>query len=179
MPSNPAWVKALKPSGRHGSECLKQERNKSNLDVDKLADFMFTKENLERNQKTLEVLEAEKVFDKAQNYFQGRNERILASLARGKRLRQLSVKRKWSKEEYQVANELISEPTPYALHASMFLVRMSARLHIWTVLTRPRLLYANRAHLNNTSCSSRRQRTTSTSAVTLKQNLATAPMCAG
>jgi acyl-CoA oxidase len=122
MPSNPSWVKALKPSGPQGSDLLKQERSKSNLDVDRLANFMFTKEVLERDQKLLKILEAEEVFDKSQNYFRGRNERIQAALARGKRLRQLSVKYNWSKEEYQVANDLISEPTPYGLHASMFLV---------------------------------------------------------
>jgi len=124
MPSNPSWVKALKPSGPQGSEILQQERSKSNLDVDQLADFMFTKEVLERNQRLLKILEAEQVFEKSQNYFRGRNERIQAALARGKRLRQLSVKYKWSKEDYQVANELISEPTPYGLHASMFLVTL-------------------------------------------------------
>ena len=83
---------------------------------------MFTKEVLERNQRLLKILEAEEVFDKSQNYFLGRNERIQAALARGKRLQQLSMKYNWSKEEYQVANDLISEPTPYGLHASMFLV---------------------------------------------------------
>lgn len=127
MPSNPAWVKALTPSGPQGSEILKQERNKSNLDIDRLATFMFTNEVLERNQKLLKVLQAEKVFDKSQNYFRGRNERIEAALARGKRLRQLQVEKNWSKEDYQVANELISEPTPYGLHASMFLVSATAR----------------------------------------------------
>ena len=122
MPSNPSWVKALKPSGPQGSDILEQERSKSNLDVDRLANFMFTQEVLERNQRLLEILEAEQVFDKSQNYFRGRNERIEAALARGKRLRQLSVKYNWSNDEYQVANDLISEPTPYGLHASMFLV---------------------------------------------------------
>jgi acyl-CoA oxidase len=122
MPSNPSWVTALKPSGPQGSDLLKQERSKSTLDVDRLADFMFTREVLERNQRLLKILEAEEVFDKSQNYFRGRNERIQAALARGKRLRQLSMKYNWSKEEYQVANDLISEPTPYGLHASMFLV---------------------------------------------------------
>jgi acyl-CoA oxidase len=122
MPSNPSWVKALKPSGPQGSDILKEERSRSNLDVDRLANFMFTKDVLDRNQRLLKILEAEQVFDKSQNYFRGRNERIEVALARGKRLRQLSVKHKWSKEDYQVANELISEPTPYGLHASMFLV---------------------------------------------------------
>jgi len=123
-PPTPSWVKVLKPSGPQGSELLTHERSKSNLDVDRLANFMFTKEVLERNQRLLEILEAEKVFDKSQNYFRGRNERIQAALARGKRLRQLSVQHKWSKEDYQAANDLISEPTPYGLHASMFLVNV-------------------------------------------------------
>ena len=124
MPSNPSWVKALQPSGPQGSELLKQEREKSNLHVDQLAEFMFTKDVLERQQRILAILRADPVFDKTQNYFRGRNARIEAALARAKRLRQLSVKHKWSKDEYQTANELISEPTPYGLHASMFLVTL-------------------------------------------------------
>lgn len=124
MPSNPEWVKALKPSGPQGSELLAQERAKSNLNVDQLAEFLFTKEILQRNEKILNILVADPVFDKSQNYFRGRNTRIEASLARGKRLQQLQVKHNWSKDEYQVANDLISEPTPYGLHASMFLVTL-------------------------------------------------------
>ncbi|KAK5240433.1 hypothetical protein LTS06_012458, partial [Exophiala xenobiotica] len=124
MPSNPEWVKALKPSGPQGSELLQQERAKSNLNVDQLADFMFTKEILERNERLLNILQAEPVFDKSQNYFRGRTARIEAALARGKRLQQLQVKHKWTREEFQAANELVSEPTPYGLHASMFLVTL-------------------------------------------------------
>lgn len=124
MPSNPDWVKALKPSGQQGTQCLAQEREKSNIDVDKLASYMFTDEALERSDRILQILKADPVFDKTQNYFRGRNSRIEAALARGKRLRQLSVKHNWSKEEYAVANELISEPTPYGLHASMFLITL-------------------------------------------------------
>ncbi|KAH8647652.1 hypothetical protein BX600DRAFT_475688 [Xylariales sp. PMI_506] len=120
-PPNPDWVKALKPSGPQGSELLAQERAKSNLNVDQLAGFMFTNEVLERNERILQILQAEPVFDKSQNYFRGRTERIEAALARGKRLRQLSVEHNWTQDEYQTANDLISEPTPYGLHASMFL----------------------------------------------------------
>ncbi|KAH0843374.1 hypothetical protein AYO21_09942 [Fonsecaea monophora] len=124
MPTNPEWVKALKPSGPQGSELLSQERAKSSLDVDQLADFMFTRENLERNERILRILQADPVFDKSQNYFRGRISRIEAALARGKRLHQLEVKHKWSRDEYQTANDLISEPTPYGLHASMFVVTL-------------------------------------------------------
>ncbi|KIW67901.1 hypothetical protein PV04_07116 [Phialophora macrospora] len=124
MPSNPEWVKALKPSGPQGSELLQQERAKSNLNVDQLADFMFTQEILQRNERILNILQADPVFDKSQNYFRGRTSRIEAALARGKRLQQLQVQHNWTKEEYQAANDLISEPTPYGLHASMFLVTL-------------------------------------------------------
>lgn len=124
MPSNPEWVKALKPSGPQGSELLAQERAKSTLDVDQLAEFMFTKDVLQRNERILDILVAEPVFDKEQNYFRGRNARIEAALARGKRLQQLQVKHNWSKDEFETANSLISEPTPYGLHATMFLVTL-------------------------------------------------------
>ena len=124
MPSNPAWVKALQPSGPQGSQLLENERAKSSLNVDQLAEFMFTADVLQRQKKILDILQNEKVFNKSQNYFQGRVTRIEASLAKAKRLRQLSVQHKWTAEEYQTANDLISEPTPYGLHASMFLVTL-------------------------------------------------------
>jgi len=123
-PPNPDWVKALKPSGRQGSQCLETERGKSNVDVDKLASYMLTDEVLERQSRILNILTADPVFDKSQNYFRGRNERMEAALARGKRLKQLQEKYNWSREEFQCANDLITEPTPYGLHASMFLVTL-------------------------------------------------------
>ncbi|KAM5356940.1 hypothetical protein ACJ41O_003586 [Fusarium nematophilum] len=120
-PPNPDWVKALKPSGPQGSELLAQERAKSDVNVGQLSAFLFTSEVLERNAKLLDILSSDPVFDKSQDYFRGRRERIEAALARGKALRRLSVKHQWSQDEYQAANDLISEPTPYGLHASMFL----------------------------------------------------------
>lgn len=68
----PQWVKDLKPSGPQGSELLEQERNKSNVDVNNLADFLFTKEGRARKQRVLKTLQSDKVFDKSQNYFAGR-----------------------------------------------------------------------------------------------------------
>lgn len=123
MPSPPpAWVQALKPAGPQGSELLAQERAQSTVDVDKLAELLKTKEVLQRQEKMLQILEKEKVFDKSQNNSLGRVERIQRSLAKGKRLQQLSVQHHWSQEEYHAANDLIGEPTPYGLHATMFLV---------------------------------------------------------
>ncbi|KAG7403464.1 Peroxisomal acyl-coenzyme A oxidase 1 [Fusarium oxysporum f. sp. rapae] len=120
-PPNPDWVKALKPSGPQGSELIEHERGQSDINVDQLATFLFTREVLERNEKILKILQADPVFDKSQNYFRGRQERLEAALARGKALKRLSVKHQWTEEEYHAANELISEPTPYGLHATMFL----------------------------------------------------------
>ncbi|KAJ5953556.1 hypothetical protein N7454_000452 [Penicillium verhagenii] len=125
MPSPPPdWVKALKPAGPQGSELLAQERAQSNINVEKLSELLHTKEALQRQQKILSLLEPEKVFDKSQNHTLGRVERLQRSLAKGKRLQQLAEQEKWTTEEYHAANELIGEPTPYGLHATMFLVTL-------------------------------------------------------
>lgn len=124
MPGTPPpnWVKALKPSGPQGSELLTQERAQSNVNVEKLSELLHTKEALERQRKMLGILQPEKVFDKSQNHSLGRVERLQRSLGKAKRLQQLAEKHQWSMEELHAANELIGEPTPYGLHASMFLV---------------------------------------------------------
>lgn len=122
VPDNPAWVKALKPAGPQGHELLKAERAKSDLNSTRVAHFLHGKEELKRRDQMLELLEAEKVFDKSQNYFEGRIDRFKTSLARAKRLQQLNVKHGWSREDFALANELLSESTPYRLHDSMFLV---------------------------------------------------------
>ncbi|MCJ1308408.1 fatty-acyl coenzyme A oxidase [Agyrium rufum] len=124
MSPAPSWVQKLTPSAPQGSELLEKEREQSNLSVEKLSNYLFTKDVIDRQAKLLKILEAEKVFDKTNNYFDGRIDRLKTSLARAKRLRQLYVKHKWTQEEYQMANELISEPTPYGLHASMFLITL-------------------------------------------------------
>ncbi|ORY65119.1 acyl-CoA oxidase [Pseudomassariella vexata] len=119
-----SWVQKLTPAAPHGSELLKQERAKSNIDANQLAQFLFTKEALERNERILKLLTADPVFDKSHNYFQGREARIEASLAKAKRLRQLQVQHNWTQDEFMCANELLSEATPYGLHYSMFLVTL-------------------------------------------------------
>ncbi|ETS85063.1 hypothetical protein PFICI_03088 [Pestalotiopsis fici W106-1] len=124
MPPNPDWVKKLKPAEPQGADLLASERASSNINVDQLADYMFTKQTLAMRERILGILSNDPVFDKSQNYFQGREDRIKASLAKGKRLQQLSVQHKWTQEEYQCANDLLSEPTPYGLHATMFLVTL-------------------------------------------------------
>lgn len=124
MSEIPGWVKALKPSGPQGSELLEHERNKSNIDVDQLSTFLFTREGMERKKRILDILQKEKVFDKSQNYFAGRIDRFETALARAKRLRQLQDVHSWTQEDKMVANDLISEPGPYGLHESMYLITL-------------------------------------------------------
>jgi len=118
----PQWVSKLQPSGPQGSELLEQERARSYVPVEELSDFLFTREVLDRQDKILNILTSERTFDKSQNHFDGRLERFQTALARQKRLQQLSVKHNWTSDEYLMASELISEPGPYGLHVSMFLV---------------------------------------------------------
>jgi len=122
MSPTPDWVKALKPSAPQGSDLVQHDLAKSKVDVEKLSAFLFTQKALDRKQEILSILQAENVFDKSKNYFDGRVDRFKTALGRAKRLRQLEVKHKWSMEDLQVATDLISEPGPYGLHASMFLV---------------------------------------------------------
>ena len=116
-------MRKLTPSGPQGSELLDQERTQSNIPVQQLSEFLFSKVVLARQERILGVLKADKVFNKSQNYFDGREARFQTALARAKRMRQLAVKHRWSHDEYMMASELISEPGPYGLHSSMFLVR--------------------------------------------------------
>jgi acyl-CoA oxidase len=122
MAPTPDWVKQLKPSGPQGHELLAAERAKSNVPVEKLQELLFTKQTIDTKQKILGILKSEQVFDKSQNYFAGRTDRFETALARAKKLRNLRLKHNWSLDEYRIANELISEPGPYGLHDSMFLV---------------------------------------------------------
>ncbi|KAK4549620.1 hypothetical protein LTR36_004921 [Oleoguttula mirabilis] len=122
--STPQWVRALKPGSPQGSELLEQERSNSNVNVDALSHFLFTKEGIARKQRVLKVLQSEKVFDKSQNYFAGRIDRFETALARAKKLRQLAVRNGWTQDDRLTANELISEPGPYGLHESMFLITL-------------------------------------------------------
>ncbi|KAK0386764.1 hypothetical protein NLU13_6600 [Sarocladium strictum] len=121
MAPNPDWVKKLTVAAPKGSDLLTKERAQSNIDVTQLSEYLLGKEQLATRDQILSILVSDPVFDKSQNYFQGRQDRIEASLAKAKRLRQLQIKHNWSEDQYHVANDLLSEPTPYGLHASMFL----------------------------------------------------------
>ena len=50
MPSTPQWVKELKPSPPQGTDLVAAEWEKSKISVEKLSNFLFTKEVLERQE---------------------------------------------------------------------------------------------------------------------------------
>ena len=120
--SVPSWVKQLKPSSPQGTDLLKSERAKSDLNTTKLARFLHGEEQLKKRDELLEILENDPVFDKSQNYFAGRIDRFESSLAKGKRLHQIAKNKGWGIEDFHMANDLLSESTPYRLHDSMFIV---------------------------------------------------------
>jgi acyl-CoA oxidase len=120
----PPWVAQLKPAEPQGIKLLSKERARSSLAVGKLTEFLFDREFLDTKAKILKVVQAEKVFDKTNNYYAGRVQRFEAALARAKRLRQLAVEHEWSLEDHNLAVDLISEPMPYGLHGTMFLVSL-------------------------------------------------------
>lgn len=122
MSPTPGWVKKLQPSGPQGSELLQHEREQSNVSVAKLAELLHTRESLDRQKRILDIVQPEQVFDKSQNHTMGRVERLKRSLGKAKRLQQLRIQHQWSDDDFITANDLIGEPTPYGLHASMFLV---------------------------------------------------------
>lgn len=121
MPTNPDWVKKLKPSAPQGSDLLAGERAKSKVNIDQLADFLFTKETLQQRDNLLKILTAEPVFDKSQNYYRGREDGMLVALARGKRLQQLVEKHRWTNDEFEAAFQLIGESSPLGMHYKMFM----------------------------------------------------------
>jgi len=124
MSPTPDWVKQLKPSGAQGHELLAAERASSNIPVQKLEELLHTKDVIQRRDAILDILKAEKVFDKSQNYFMGRTDRFERALAREKRLRILKKQHNWDYDEFRAATELVGEPGPYGLHDSMFKVTL-------------------------------------------------------
>lgn len=121
MPSNPDWVNKLKPASPQGTDILSEERAKSNVNVDQLAEFLFTKKTLQQKEALLKLLESESTFDKSKNYFEGREDKILGALARGKHLEKLSQKFNWTQEQFEHAYHLLGETSPLAMHYKMFM----------------------------------------------------------
>lgn len=118
----PSWVGALKPAGPQGTDLLARERQGSTLDTDRVAHYIYTENGLRQQERLLRILENDAVFDKTQNYFEGRVERYKRSLRRAKRLAHLKKAHRWDEEDLLAAIELVGEPTSFTLHWTMFIV---------------------------------------------------------
>ena len=115
------WSKDLKPAASaDGAAILSRERQKSDVDVEKLSESLFGKAYLERQRRIVEILGKEKVFSKATQANLSRPDRYALGLARGKRMRQLMNEHRWSEEDLLMAEYLIDDILPYHLHISLF-----------------------------------------------------------
>jgi Acyl-coenzyme A oxidase N-terminal len=69
-----------------GSEILARERAKATFDAEELAKYIHGEEYLEQQERILNILQNEPLFDKSSVYFQGRNEKFRSSMAKAKRM---------------------------------------------------------------------------------------------
>jgi acyl-CoA oxidase len=74
-----------------GTEILARERSKATFDSDELAKYIHGDEYLERQDRLLNILENEPLFDKSNVYYQGRDEKFRASMAKAKRMIQVHL----------------------------------------------------------------------------------------
>lgn len=72
-----------------GEEILRRERSKATFDSEELARYIHGDEYLERQERLLQILENEPLFDKSDNYYQGRDAKFRASMAKAKRMIQV------------------------------------------------------------------------------------------
>jgi len=90
----------------NGSEILVRERSKATFDVDELAQYIYGEEYLKKQEEILEILQKEPLFDKSNVYYQGRDEKFRASMAKAKRMIQVLTQKlapKWYLMSLKVA----------------------------------------------------------------------------
>ncbi|KAK5045202.1 hypothetical protein LTR84_009535 [Exophiala bonariae] len=115
----------LRPADPQGPDILAQERSGSNVNNDQLAKHLLSRNGfLDRQKKILSVLEPIPIFCKKNQLNMARPDRYHLSLARSKMLRRLSLKHNWAIEDYQIAEYLMDEMSPYALQTVMFMTSL-------------------------------------------------------
>jgi acyl-CoA oxidase len=112
----------LKPADPQGPDILANERGRSDINVQQLAQHLLHRGDfLQRQSRILPILEKRPVFSKKNQLNLARPHRYHLALARSKELRRLSLQYDWSLEDYRIAQYLVGEVSPYALHTVMFL----------------------------------------------------------
>jgi acyl-CoA oxidase len=104
-----------------GPAILQAERSASALDADQLSSHLLARDDfLGRQNKVLQVLRKEKLFNKDQQLNLSRPERYHLGLARAKAIQRLVQREGWNHEDYKMAEYLNDEMSPFALHMTMF-----------------------------------------------------------
>lgn len=112
----------LRPSDPSTQSTLAQERSKSNLPVAELTRHLLSHDGfLERQCRILPIITAEPLFSKQHQLHMARSERYKLGLARAKQLRRIGTQHSWTMADYNMAEYLIDEMSPYHLQMSMFI----------------------------------------------------------
>ena len=111
----------LRPANPQGPDILAKERNKSSIKVHQLASHLLHRGGfLQRQEKILNILKDHVVFSKRNQLNLARPDRYHLALARSKQLRRLSLQHDWNADDHKMAQYLVGEVAPYALHTVMF-----------------------------------------------------------
>ena len=111
----------LRPQAPDGPEVLAEQRSRSKLNVDQLAEHLLFRENfLERQKRVLPVLQSHVIFSKKNQLNLARPDRYHLGLARAKAVRRLSIKHGWDNEDFKMAEYLVDEVSPFHLQHTMF-----------------------------------------------------------
>lgn len=112
----------LRPSQPDGSTTLARERQQSNIATEELGQHLLASDGfLERQARILPIIQQEPLFSKDQQQNLSRPERFKLGVARAKLLRRMRDTHKWSYLEYQMAEYLVDDVSPYFLHMEMFI----------------------------------------------------------
>ena len=118
----PDFTDNLRPSQPDGPTTLARERQKSNIATEELGQHLLGSDGfLVRQARILPIIQQEPLFSKDQQQNLSRPERFKLGVARAKLLRQMKDTHKWSHLEYQMAEYLVDDVSPYFLHMEMFI----------------------------------------------------------
>lgn len=116
----PDFSDNLRPAEPDGATTLSNERQASDLPVEELSLHLLGHDFLERQNRILDIMKHEPIFNKRKQLNLSRPERYHLGLARAKQLRRLSQKHTWNTEDDTMAEYLCDDVSPYMLHLGMF-----------------------------------------------------------
>ncbi|KIW33874.1 uncharacterized protein PV07_00689 [Cladophialophora immunda] len=119
------FTASLRPAQPDGPTMLSQERMRSGINSEQLAQHLLAKNGfLERQKKILDILNKHSIFIKQNQLNLARPDRYYLALARAKQIRRLVAEHKWDRLDVDMAEYLVDEMSPFALNSTMFLKSM-------------------------------------------------------